>query len=85
MKSPDESRTEDSIKPARNPNRVPGFVIGSIIGVLVISIEILESSPSDFHNNSMIIYLLIVLAFGAVGAIFGDKFMETLLGWLSWL
>jgi len=83
MQSEDNYKDEIN-KPLRGSNRLPGFVFGLIIGVIVVAIEILKSSPSDFHNTSNIIYLLIVLAFGIVGAAFGDKFIEKLTEWLQW-
>lgn len=84
MQSNDEIKNDDSNKAERNPNRIGGFIVGALLGVLVVTFHILKLSPSDFHNTSKIIYLMVVLAFGIAGAAFGDKFLENLLGWLRW-
>jgi hypothetical protein len=81
----DDSNKEDMNNVAQRPSRIVGSIMGMVIGVLVVITELMKSSPSDFHDSSKIGYLLVVLAFGTIGAVFGDKFIEKLAEWLRWM
>jgi len=85
MQSNDELKKDKRNDTERKPERFGGIILGTVIGVLVVTTEILKSSPADFHNTPKVIYLLILLAFGIAGAVFGDKFIEKLSQWLTWL
>jgi len=67
------------------PSVFNGFVFGIIVGGLVLAVEILKSSPYEFHNTSKLVYISVLLAFGAIGAIWGERIMEKILGWLTWI
>ena len=85
MQPKDDYNNENMNNVAHRPNRIAGSFFGMVIGSLVVITEIIKSSPSDFHNSSKIGYLLVVIAFGIVGAVFGDKFIEKLAEWLKWM
>ena len=66
-------------------NRYGGTVLGLIVGCLVVGIYVLNLSKAEFHDTSKIGLLVTVFAFVGIGALFGDKFMEKALEWISWL
>lgn len=68
----------------KGPQRCSGAVLGLIVGCLVVGFYVLKLSKAEFHDTSKIGLLVTVLAFVGIGALFGDKFMEKALAWLSW-
>jgi hypothetical protein len=90
----DSSRKEESIvgcstsSPScrlRWRNRLGGFMGGFIFGLLILFTYYIKVSPSEFYSASKITLYLILLGCGALGALVGDKIIEKLIGWLSWL
>ena len=58
---------------------------GFIFGLLILFAYYIKVSPSEFHNTSKITLCLILLGCGALGALVGDKIIEKIIAWLSWL
>ncbi|MEI6208559.1 MAG: hypothetical protein WCP20_17415 [Desulfuromonadales bacterium] len=61
-----------------------GILWGLVLGVFVIGAYVLELSPSEFRKTSKLGLVIGVLVFVALGAVFGEKFMEKLGEWLKW-
>ncbi|MDD3294836.1 MAG: hypothetical protein PHG20_09150 [Geobacteraceae bacterium] len=68
-----------------NSRRFGGFAGGVIFGGLLMLVYFLGISPSEFYNASKLTLLLILLGCGIFGAIIGEKAMEKVAAWLSWL
>ena len=68
----------------KGSKRYGGAVLGLIVGCLVVGFYVLKLSKAEFHDTSKISLLVTVLAFVGIGTLFGDKFMEKSLEWLSW-
>jgi hypothetical protein len=88
------SRKDENIEgcstssPACGPrwrNRLGGFMGGFIFGLLILFAYYIKVSPSEFYNASKITLCLILLSCGALGALVGNKIIEKLIAWLSWL
>jgi len=80
-----EERSEKKNCDCCNRGRFGGFVGGVIFGGLLILVYFLGISPSQFYNASKLTLLLILLGCGIFGAIIGEKAMEKVGAWLSWL
>jgi len=74
------NKTEDT-KSSRNYG---GILWGLVLGVFVVGAYVLELSPSEFRNTSKLGLSFGILVFVALGAVFGEKFMEKLGEWLKW-
>jgi xanthine/uracil permease len=69
---------------AKSSRNYGGILWGLVLGVFVVGAYVLESSPSEFRNTSKLGLAFGVLVFVALGAVFGEKFMEKLGEWLKW-
>ena len=57
---------------------------GLVLGLFVAGAYAINLSPSEFHNTSKIYLALTIAVFVAIGAIFGEKFMEKLAERVKW-
>jgi len=69
---------------AKSSSSYGGILWGLVLGVFVVGVYVLELSPSEFRNSSKLGLAFGVLVFVALGAVFGEKFMEKLAEWLKW-
>ncbi len=69
---------------ARSKRNYGGIVWGLVLGVFVVGSYVLNLSPSEFRNTSKLGLACVVSVFVALGAVFGEKFMEKLGEWLKW-
>jgi hypothetical protein len=60
-----------------------GAIGGLLLGLAVDFVRIIESSPADSIGTTSLV--VTVLFFVGVGAVFGEKIIDNLFAWASWL
>lgn len=69
---------------AKSTRNYGGILWGLVLGVFVVGSIVMNMSASEFRNTSKLGLACGVAAFVALGAVFGEKFMEKLGEWLKW-